>query len=174
MPRGANFVLLALMGSAYERWLPAPDMQSISDAETDILSVDSWIGTPPSRRRGRFAADSTRSGAASAATGGVRRRRVEARGPRAPSILEAPQPNPLATSTEIGYTLPHTGQVRLAIYDVTWRDCGVLVHVVTRPAVGRVFVDEPLRALVDASEDLTAGASTRCRRCEGARVRDYG
>jgi hypothetical protein len=46
---------------------------------------------------------------------------------RPPLLLEVPQPNPLAPSAAIGYTLPRSGRVRLAVYDVTGRERAALV-----------------------------------------------
>jgi hypothetical protein len=49
--------------------------------------------------------------------------------------LEAPQPNPFGTSAAIGYTLPRSGRVRVAVYDATGRARRVLVDAVQ--AAGR-------------------------------------
>ena len=50
--------------------------------------------------------------------------------PRAAELLEAPRPNPFASAAEIAYTLPASGPVRLAVYDVTGREHAVLVDAV--------------------------------------------
>jgi hypothetical protein len=50
--------------------------------------------------------------------------------PRAPLFLEPARPNPVGSLAAIGYTLPGSGQVRLAVYDVTGRERAVLVDAV--------------------------------------------
>ena len=47
--------------------------------------------------------------------------------PSASLRLEPPHPNPFGPSAAIGYTLPRSGRVRLAVYDVTGRQRVVLV-----------------------------------------------
>jgi hypothetical protein len=63
---------------------------------------------------------------------------IEAAAPGLPLLLEAPQPNPFGTTAAIGYSLPRSGRVRLAVYDVTGRERVVLVDAV-QPA-GRQVV----------------------------------
>ena len=53
---------------------------------------------------------------------------AQAEAPPAAQLLAAPRPNPFASATEIAYTLPASGPVRLAVYDVTGREHAVLVH----------------------------------------------
>jgi hypothetical protein len=50
--------------------------------------------------------------------------------PPASFLLEAPRPNPIRVSADIGYTLPRSGRVHLAVYDVTGREQVVLVDAV--------------------------------------------
>jgi hypothetical protein len=62
----------------------------------------------------------------------------DASAPPASLLLEAPRPNPFGPTGEIGYTLPQSGRVRIAVYDVTGRERAVLVDAVQ--AVGRRVV----------------------------------
>ena len=55
--------------------------------------------------------------------------------PPASFLLEAPRPNPIRVSADISYTLPRSGRVHLAVYDVMGREQVVLVDAVQ--AVGR-------------------------------------
>jgi hypothetical protein len=55
---------------------------------------------------------------------------ADADAPRAAHLLEAPRPNPFTTSAEIAYSLPASGRVRLAVYDVMGREHAVLVDAV--------------------------------------------
>jgi hypothetical protein len=59
----------------------------------------------------------------------------DASAPPASLLLETLRPNPVGASADIGYTLPRSGRVRLAIYDVTGREQAVLVDAVQ--AMGR-------------------------------------
>ena len=59
--------------------------------------------------------------------------------PRATQLLAAPRPNPFASATEIAYTLPASGHVHLAVYDVMGRERAVLVDAVQ--AKGRQVMD---------------------------------
>jgi hypothetical protein len=62
-----------------------------------------------------------------------------AEAPGVPLLLEAPLPNPFGTTAAIGYTLPLSGRVRLAVYDVTGRERVVLVDAV-EPAGRQVAI----------------------------------
>ena len=47
--------------------------------------------------------------------------------PGAALLLDAARPNPFSRATDIHYRVPFAGRVRLAVYDVTGRECAVLV-----------------------------------------------
>ena len=47
--------------------------------------------------------------------------------PVASLSIPVPRPNPFTRSTDIEYALPQAGRVRLAVYEVTGRECAVLV-----------------------------------------------
>jgi hypothetical protein len=68
-----------------------------------------------------------------------------AEAPPASILLEAPQPNPFGTLAAIGYTLPRSGRVHLAVYDATGRARMVLVDAV-RPAGRQVATWDGLAA----------------------------
>jgi len=87
-----------------------------------------WIQVPA---HGWNEADLRTGGAVSAVT--------ENEAPPPPALLEAAEPNPFAQGTKIAWTLPHTGPVRLAIYDVSGRVRKVLVD--DALPVGRQTVD---------------------------------
>jgi hypothetical protein len=61
-----------------------------------------------------------------------------AEAPKARHFLEVPRPNPFGPSGEISFTLPRTGRVRLAVFDVTGRERALLVDAVH--AAGRQVV----------------------------------
>ncbi len=42
--------------------------------------------------------------------------------------LEAGVPNPFASATSFGYTLPHAGRHRIAVYDVLGREVALLAE----------------------------------------------
>ena len=53
--------------------------------------------------------------------------------PESPQLLlQRSVPNPFTTSTQVGYTLPEAGRLRLAVYDVTGRQVAMLADGVER------------------------------------------
>jgi hypothetical protein len=63
-------------------------------------------------------------------TGGVTTGIEMAEAPPNPLLIEGARPNPFAPFTEIAYTLPRSGRVLLAVYDVAGRQRAVLVDAV--------------------------------------------
>ena len=67
-------------------------------------------------------------------------------GPVEALALAAPAPNPSAGPAEIGFAVPSSGPVRLAVYDVRGREVAVLVDRVVEAGRHRVSLDDLLAA----------------------------